>query len=330
LTRQRLAQIPGGPSAERRAHGWVAKEDSDRNVERSSLTRYAWLSIAAAVVTIGLKSLAYLLTGSVGLLSDAVESLVNLVAAIIALAMLIIAARPADEEHPFGHSKAEYFASGAEGVLILVAAVSIAVAAVQRILVPRAIEQPGAGLAVSAFASAINVIVARVLLSVGKKQNSITLEADAHHLMTDVWTSVAVIIGVGAVALTDWELLDPIIALAIAANIVRTGFQLMRRSIAGLMDTALPPEEYERVLRVLDKYKEQGVQFHALRTRQAAGRRFVSIHVLVPGRWTTHKGHHLVENVEKDIRDVLSGVTVFTHLEPVDDPLSFQDIEIDR
>ena len=299
-------------------------------MERSSLTRYAWLSIAAAVVTIGLKSLAYLLTGSVGLLSDAVESLVNLVAAIIALAMLIIAARPADEEHPFGHSKAEYFASGAEGVLILVAAVSIAVAAVQRILVPRAIEQPGAGLAVSAFASAINVIVARVLLSVGKKQNSITLEADAHHLMTDVWTSVAVIIGVGAVALTDWELLDPIIALAIAANIVRTGFQLMRRSIAGLMDTALPPEEYERVLRVLDKYKEQGVQFHALRTRQAAGRRFVSIHVLVPGRWTTHKGHHLVENVEKDIRDVLSGVTVFTHLEPVDDPLSFQDIEIDR
>jgi len=299
-------------------------------MERSSLTRYAWLSIAAAVVTIGLKSFAYLLTGSVGLLSDAVESLVNLVAAIIALSMLIIAARPADEEHPFGHSKAEYFASGAEGVLIFVAAVSIAVAAVQRILAPRAIEQPGAGLAVSTFASAINFIVARILLSVGKKQNSITLEADAHHLMTDVWTSVAVIVGVGAVAITDWELLDPIIALAIAANIVRTGVQLVRRSIAGLMDTALPPDEYDRVLRVLEKYKEQGVEFHALKTRQAAGRRFVSVHVLVPGRWTTHKGHHLVENVEKDIRDALAGVTVFTHLEPVDDPLSFQDIEIDR
>ena len=299
-------------------------------MERSSLTRYAWLSIAAAVVTIGLKSFAYLLTGSVGLLSDAVESLVNLVAAIIALSMLIIAARPADEEHPFGHSKAEYFASGAEGVLIFVAAISIAIAAVQRILAPRAIEQPGAGLAVSTFASAINFIVARILLSVGKKQNSITLEADAHHLMTDVWTSVAVIVGVGAVAITDWELLDPIIALAIAANIVRTGVQLVRRSIAGLMDTALPPDEYDRVLRVLEKYKEQGVEFHALKTRQAAGRRFVSVHVLVPGRWTTHKGHHLVENVEKDIRDALAGVTVFTHLEPVDDPLSFQDIEIDR
>jgi cation diffusion facilitator family transporter len=299
-------------------------------MERSSLTRYAWLSIAAAVVTIGLKSFAYLLTGSVGLLSDAVESLVNLVAAIIALSMLIIASRPADEEHPYGHSKAEYFASGAEGVLILVAAVTIAVAAVQRLFAPRAIEQPGAGLAVSTFASAINFVVARILLSVGKRNNSITLEADARHLMTDVWTSVAVIVGVGAVAFTDWEPLDPIIALAIAANIVRTGFQLMRRSVAGLMDTALPPEEYEQVLKVLDKYKEQGVQFHALRTRQAAGRRFVSVHVLVPGRWTTHRGHHLVENVESDIRRVLSGVTVTTHLEPADDPLSFQDIEIDR
>jgi len=312
------------------AHGWAAREESDRNVERSSLTRYAWLSIAAAIVTIGLKSFAYLLTGSVGLLSDSLESLVNLVAAIMALSMLIIAARPADEEHPYGHSKAEYFASGAEGVLILVAAVSIGVAAIHRLLVPRAIEQPGAGLAVSAFASAINFIVARVLLNVGKRHNSITLEADAHHLMTDVWTSIAVIVGVGAVALTDWQPLDPIIALAVAANIVRTGFQLMRRSIAGLMDAALPPEEYEQVLKVLDKYKEQGVEFHALRTRQAAGRRFVSIHVLVPGRWSTHKGHHLVENVETDIRSVLAGVTVFTHLEPVDDPLSFQDIDIDR
>jgi cation diffusion facilitator family transporter len=299
-------------------------------MDRSSLTKYAWLSIAAAIATIALKGLAYLLTGSVGLLSDAMESLVNLVAAIIALSMLIIAARPADEEHPYGHSKAEYFASGAEGILILVAAVSIGVAAVHRLLSPRAIEQPGAGLAVSVVASAVNFIVARVLLSVGKRHNSITLEADAHHLMTDVWTSVAVIVGVGAVVLTDWQPLDPIIALVVAVNIVRTGYHLMRRSVAGLMDTALPPEEHEQVVKVLDKYKEQGVEFHALRTRQAAGRRFVSIHVLVPGRWSTHKGHHLVEDVEKDIRDALPGVTVFTHLEPVDDPLSFEDIEIDR
>jgi cation diffusion facilitator family transporter len=307
-----------------------SKEKSSRNMERSSLTRYAWLSIAAAMVTIGLKGLAYLLTGSVGLLSDAMESLVNLVAAIMALSMLIVAARPADEEHPYGHSKAEYFASGAEGILIIVAAVSIGVAAVYRLLAPRAIEQPGAGLAVSVVASAVNLVVARILLKVGKTQNSITLEADAHHLMTDVWTSVAVIAGVGAVVLTGWQPLDPIIALAVAVNIVRTGYHLMRRSVAGLMDTALPPEEHEQVLKVLDKYKEQGVEFHALRTRQAAGRRFVSIHVLVPGKWTTHKGHHLLENIEAEIREVLPGANVITHMEPVEDPLSFQDIEIDR
>ncbi len=282
------------------------------------------------MATIGLKSLAYLLTSSVGLLSDALESVVNLAAAIMALSMLIIAARPADKEHPYGHSKAEYFASAVEGILILVAAVSIAVAAIHRLIVPRAIEQPGLGLSLAIVASAVNFVVARILLNVGKRENSITLEADAHHLMTDVWTSVAVIAGVGAVVLTRWQPLDPIIALAVAANIVWTGYRLMQRSVAGLMDTALPPDEYEKVLKVLNKYKEQGVQFHALRTRQAAGRRFISIHVLVPGRWTTHKGHHLVEDVENDLRGTLSGVTVFTHLEPVDDPLSFQDIEIDR
>ena len=181
------------------------------------------------------------MTGSVGLLSDAVESLVNLVAAIMALAMLIVAARPADEEHPYGHSKAEYFASGVEGVLILLAAVSIGVAAVHRLVDPRPLEQVGIGLAVAVVASAVNFSVARVLLHVGRKNDSITLEADAHHLMTDVWTSVAVIVGVGAVALTDWEVLDPIVALVVAANIVRTGFQLMRRSVAGLMDTGAAP-----------------------------------------------------------------------------------------
>jgi cation diffusion facilitator family transporter len=299
-------------------------------MDRSSLTRYAWLSIAAAIVTIGLKSFAYLLTGSIGLLSDAMESLVNLVAAFLALAMLIVAARPADEEHQYGHSKAEYFASGAEGVLILLAAISIAVAAVHRLMVPRPVVQAGLGLAVAVVASAINFSVARVLLHVGRKNDSITLEADAHHLMTDVWTSGAVIVGVGAVALTDWEVLDPIVALAVAVNIVHTGFQLMRRSVAGLMDAALPPEEYEKVMAVLKKYEAQGIQFHAIRTRQSAGRRFISIHVLVPGRWTTHKGHHVVENIETDIRGVLSGVTIFSHMEPVDDPLSFQDIDIDH
>jgi cation diffusion facilitator family transporter len=299
-------------------------------MNRASLARYAWLSIAAAIVTIGLKSLAYFLTGSIGLLSDAVESLVNLLGATIALSMLIIAARPADKEHHFGHSKAEYFASGAEGILIFAAAVAIGVIAVERIIAPRDLEQTGAGLLVCAVASAVNLGVARVLLYVGKKSNSIALEADARHLMTDVWTSAAVIAGVGAVALTGWRVLDPIVALAVAANIVRSGSQLIRRSIAGLMDAALPPEEHQMLLKVLEKYRAQGVQFHALRTRQAAGRRFVSIHVLVPGKWTTHKGHHLLEEIEADIRQVLPGAAVFTNLEPVDDPLSFQDIDIDR
>ncbi|MBM4027932.1 MAG: cation transporter [Planctomycetes bacterium] len=299
-------------------------------MDRSSLTRYAWLSIAAALATLGLKGLAYVLTGSVGLLSDAVESLANLLAALMALAMLIVAARPADRGHPYGHNKAEYFASGVEGILILGAALGIGAAAVHRLLVPRPLEQAGLGLAAAAVASAINFFVARVLLDVGRKNNSITLEADAHHLMTDVWTSVGVLGGVGIVALTGWEVLDPLVALAVAANIVRTGYHLLRRSVAGLMDAALPPEDCEKLLAVLDKYRQQGIQFHALRTRQAAGRRFVSIHVLVPGRWSTHRGHHVVEDVEADIRAVLTGVTIFSHLEPVDDPLSFQDIEIDR
>jgi cation diffusion facilitator family transporter len=299
-------------------------------MDRSLLTRYAWLSIAAAILTIGLKSLAWLLTGSVGLLSDAVESLVNLVGATIALSMLIVATRPADKGHQFGHSKAEYFSSGAEGFLILIAAAGIGVAAVRRIVSPRGIEQVGIGLAVSILASAINLVVARILLKAGKTHDSITLEADARHLMTDVWTSAGVIVGVGAVALTGWQLLDPIVALAVAANIIRTGVHVMRRSVAGLMDAALPQEEYDKVQKVLDRYKEQGIQFHALLTRQAAGRRFVSVHVLVPGKWTTHKGHHVLEDIEAEIRQALPGVTVFTHMEPVEDPLSFQDIEIDR
>lgn len=299
-------------------------------MNRSSLTRYAWLSIAAAFATIGLKGLAYYLTGSIGLLSDAVESLVNLLGATIALSMLMIAAHPPDEEHQYGHSKAEYFASGAEGILILVAAAGIAITAVHRIISPRPIEQAGAGLIVSTIASLINLGVARILLYVGKTNNSITLEADARHLMTDVWTSVAVIGGVGAVALTGWRLVDPVVALAVAVNIVWTGYRLIQRSISGLMDAALPNEEHQIISKILDGYRQQGIQFHSLRTRQAAGRRFISIHVLVPGKWTTHRGHHLVDKIEIDICSALPGATVFTHLEPVEDPLSSQDIELDR
>jgi len=301
-----------------------------RPVDRSSLTKYAWLSIGAALSTIALKTTAYLLTGSVGLLSDAVESLVNLGAAIVTLIMLVIAARPADELHNYGHSKAEYFASFTEGILILGASLGIIFSAIQRIFTPQSLEQVPLGLIVSTAASSINFVTAQVLMKQGKRYNSISLEADAHHLMTDVYTSIGVIVAVGIVEISGWVLLDPIIALFVVLNILRTSFSLLRRSVYGLMDTALSAEDQQTVLAIFDKYRTQGVQFHALRTRQAAGRRFISFHILVPGRWSTHKSHHLAEEVEADIRNSLSGSTVFTHLEPVDDPLSYQDIEIDR
>lgn len=299
-------------------------------MQRSSLTQYAWLSIAAAIATIGLKCLAYWLTGSVGLLSDAVESLVNLVGAIVALAMLTIAARPEDEEHLYGHSKAEYISSGVEGTLILIAAISIGVAAVQRLLAPQPVEQAGLGLVMCGLASIINFGVAWVLLGVGKKFNSITLEADAHHLLTDVWTSIGVIGGVGLVALTGWERLDPIVALAVAANIVWSGYHLVSRSVAGLMDVALPAHEQQAILDVFRKYEGDGIQFHALRTRQAASRRFVAVHVLVPGGWTVQRGHELLEQIEADVRATLPEVHILTHLEPAEDPVSMQDMGLDR
>jgi cation diffusion facilitator family transporter len=297
---------------------------------QTSLTRYAWLSIAAAVITIGLKVAAYWLTGSVGLLSDALESLVNLIAAIMALAMLTIAARPPDEEHAYGHSKAEYFSSGVEGALIVLAAVSIGWAAWPRLLQPQPIEQPGLGLAISVAASALNFAVARILLAAGRRYHSITLEADARHLVTDVWTSAGVLVGIVAVVLTGWERLDPIIALLVAANIIWTGVQLVRRSALGLLDTALPAEEQAAVRQVLDRYAQPEVQFHALRTRQAGARQFVSLHVLVPGQWTVQRGHALLEQIERDIRAALPNVTVFTHLESLDDPTSWQDTALDR
>jgi cation diffusion facilitator family transporter len=243
-------------------------------MSRASLTKFAWLSIAAAVATIGLKTTAWLLTGSVGLLSDAAESVVNLVAAVTTLGMLTIAARPPDADHAYGHDKAEYFASGVEGSLIIVAAIAIAWSAVNRLLHPAPIEQLGLGLIVATGASLINLAVARVLFRAGRKHHSIALEADAHHLMTDVWTSVGVLAGIGVVALTGWETLDPIVAIAVAINITWSGIQLVRRSALGLLDTALPADEQAEVQRVLDAHRGPEVQFHALRTRQAASRRF--------------------------------------------------------
>lgn len=304
---------------------------NDAMQNRVSLTKFAWLSIGAAVATIALKTVAYLLTGSVGLLSDAIESLVNLAGAVMALIMLVVAARPADRDHVYGHSKAEYFASVTEGILIFGAAIGIIVAAVQRLIQPRELEQLGVGLGVSIVASVINLIVARILFDAGRKRNSITLEADARHLMTDVWTSVGVIGGVAVAGFTGWNILDPILAILVALNILWTGYQLIRRSVSGLMDEALPEAEQKLIRQVMTKYRERGVDFHALRTRQAAARRFISVHVLVPGDTSVHDAHHLVEDFENDIRAALGGaVTVFTHLEPAEDELSMDDIYLDR
>ncbi|ABU58159.1 cation diffusion facilitator family transporter [Roseiflexus castenholzii] len=297
---------------------------------RSSLTRFAWLSIATAIVTIGLKAGAYLVTGSVGLLSDALESLVNLVAAVIALIALTVAAQPPDEDHMYGHEKAEYFSSGVEGALILIAALSIAFAAVQRILHPQPIEQPGLGLTIAVIASLVNLGAAQILVRAGRRYESITLEADAHHLMTDVYTSAGVIVGVALVDLTGWYVLDPLIALAVAGHIVWSGVQLLRRSVAGLMDTALPAAEREVLHATLAPFRDEGIVFHALRTRQSGARRFVSFHVLVPGAWSVSRGHMLLERVERDVRNALPNTTVFTHLEPIEDAASFQDTTLDR
>jgi cation diffusion facilitator family transporter len=306
------------------------RHDKVGPMERVSLTRFAWLSIAAALATIVLKAAAYYVTGSVGLLSDALESLVNLAAALMALAMLTVAARPPDEMHAYGYSKAEYFSSGAEGALILLAAASIVWTAVPRLISPRPLEQVGIGLVVSALAAALNFAVARLLLDAGRRYRSITLEADAHHLMTDVWTSAGVIAAIAVVTLTGWNRLDPIIALAVAANILWTGLKLLRRSAVGLLDSTLPRAEEEGIRQVLSRYLSRGIHYHALRTRHAGARSFISFHVLVPGEWTVQQGHDLLEEMEREIRAAVPGATVFTHLEPIGDPAAWQDLTLDR
>lgn len=293
------------------------------------LKRFAWLSIAAALLTIALKGTAYVLTGSVGLLSDALESLVNLVAAVVALIALTVAAAPPDDLHAYGHSKAEYFSSGFEGALILLAAASIAWTAVPRLITPQPLEQVWIGLAMSALAAAVNLGVGWILLHAGRTHGSITLEANAHHLMTDVWTSAGVILGVAAVAVTGWEILDPVIALVVAANILWTGVKLLRRSAMGLLDTAIPVSEQETIMQVLEEYSMHGMQYHALRTRQAGARKFISVHLLVPGHWTVHRGHQLAAQVEADIQAALPGVYVFTHLEPLDSLTVWDDRELE-
>jgi cation diffusion facilitator family transporter len=294
------------------------------------LRRYAWLSVATALVTIALKTLAWKLTGSVGLLSDALESLVNLVAALFTLTMLSYAARPPDEEHAFGHGKAEYFASGAEGAMILVAALAIIASALNRLVAPQPLEQTGLGAAVSAGASVVNLASARVLLAAGRRHRSIALEADGHHLMSDVWTSAGVLLGIGAVAVTGWIRLDPLVAIGVAGRIVWAGWKLVRRSALGLLDTALPPDEQAALDAVLGRHTGPETRFHAVRTRQAGSRRFVYFHVLVPGAWTVARGHQLADQIEEEIRTALPRTAVFSHLEALEDPASLEDQALDR
>ena len=296
----------------------------------SGASKFAALSIAAALATIALKTLAWWLTDSVGLLSDAIEGTINLAGATVALAMISVAARPPDEDHAFGYTKAEYFSSGLEGALILLAAIAIGFVAVERLITPRPIEQAGAGLAVSGAASLINYLVARRLYRAGHHYRSIALEADARHLMTDVWTSAGVIAGVAAVWATGWARLDPLIALAVAANIVWSGYRLMQRSIHGLLDRALPPEKMQALEDALERHRARGIDFHALRTRQAGARSFVTLHVLVPADWTVARGHELAHEVEEDIRAALPDAQVLTHVEPLGYPESYQDAEFDR
>ena len=297
----------------------------------SSLLVYAWLSIAAAVTTILLKSYAYWLTGSVGLLSDALESLINLAAAVIALLALTVSAKPPDKKHAYGHEKIEYFSSGAEGVMILLAALGILLTAWDRLQHPHPLQQLDIGLAASFLASLINLTVALILIRVGKRRHSIILEADGRHLMTDVWTTAGVIAGVGAIAVLErlgyqgWQILDPVIAMLVGVNIIWTGIGLMRRTVAGLMDVALNSKDQGTIKAVLDKFShQQGVDYHALRTRYAGNRRFMSVHILVPGDWSVRQGHDLLESIEKEIGSHFDIIDIDTHLEPIEDIASWR------
>ena len=291
----------------------------------SQLTKYAWLSIAAAIITISLKTVAYLLTGSVGILSDALESGVNLVAAVIALAALRVSARPADDQHHFGHGKVEYLSAGAEGVMIFIAAALIMFESVSRLIHPEELDKVGIGLAITLVATAINLGVGLLLIRVGRHQRSLILEADGKHLMTDVWTAVGVVIGVALVALTGWLRLDPIVAIAVAINILYTGGRLIQRAGRGLLDAALPASEQQLVHDALKPFVSDDVHVHAITCRESGRDRFVSMHVLVPGTWSVQQSHDLIEEVEAAVITALPHALVDTHVEPREDPRSYQD-----
>jgi len=290
-----------------------------------------YLSIAAAIATILLKFYAFWLTGSMGFFSDALESFVNLAGAVVALIMLIVSAKPADKEHEFGHGKAEYFSSAIEGTLILLAALSIIWSAFPRLLHPKPLDNLNVGLLFSVGASLINLVVAIVLIKNGKKRNSIVLEADGKHLMTDVWTSAGVIVAILIVKITGINILDPIIAILVAINIIYTGYQLISRSANGLMDVSISEDALKRISAYLDSFKEENIEYHSLMTRQAGQRMFISVHLLVPGNWTVQKGHDYADKIEQFIENMFDvPVTVSTHIEPIEDPTSMNDIGIYR
>lgn len=295
----------------------------------STLKKFAWLSVATAIVTIALKLLAWWLTGSVGLLSDAAESVVNLVAAVIALIAITVAERPADDDHQYGHSKAEYFSAGVEGAMIFVAATFIFYTAVERILNPQPLDALGLGLALSLVAAVINGVVGLVLVRAGARHRSPTLRADGKHLLTDVLTSAGVVVGIALVWLTGWEVLDPVVAILVAVNILVIGYRLVRESGMGLMDGTLPEEDNRAIEEVLDRHREPGlVDFHELRTRESGRWRFVEFHALVPGRWSVERGHDLVERVEQEIHAALPYSHITSHLEPIEDARAYNDVHL--
>jgi len=295
------------------------------------LERYAWISVGAAIATIALKTVAWWLTGSVGLLSDALESVVNLAAAVLALSMLRLAASPPDADHPYGFSKAENFSAGIEGALIVLAAAGIVWTAIPRLIRPQELDMPLAGLGLTVVASGINLAVAMVLLRAGREHHSVTLEADGRHLLTDVWTSAGVIVGIALVFATGWLVLDPLIAIAVAIHILWAGFGLMRRSVRGLLDPAISAEDQLEINKLIIEYSRRyGVAFHALRTRQAGARRFVSFHLLVPDAWTVAQAHQLSEEIESRMRSMVPNAAIFTHIEPISDPSSYDDQGLDR
>jgi len=297
----------------------------DSKIRKKSLAPIVWVSIIASVLTISIKSAAYYATGSVGFLSDAMESFINLAAGIVAFAMLSIAARPPDKEHPFGHDKAEYFSSLIEGILIVIAAIGISYAAINRIYHPQQLSELNIGMLLALSATLINFITARILLFYGRKHNSITLEADSQHLMTDVWTTVGIICGIFLVKLTNWQILDPLMAIAVALSILYTGGKLIIRSIDGLMDTKVAEKELIRIRQILDQFIDKDINYHALYTRQSASKRFISFHLLVPGDYTVNKAHEFTKTIENELTKEFAYSDIFIHLEPIDDPDSFDD-----